>query len=526
MAADQYPPDEVDPPAKGEGQPLDDPTDPPPPEYSAYSQPSASITLTPGHQWGSPSVRSYGADNRYTLAARASRLGWPRGAHTVVLASGHSYSLAMPASALAGAVNGPLLLTPPQALSAVARREIARLDPVRVYVVGNISSSARNRIRAMGIGVTHLAGGNPYRTAEAVARMAVRRNADRRTVIVASGTRWGDGLGIAALASGRKWPVLLAARSTGRQVLADRVRALGATRVLVIARRRAINDSVVRGLPGLRRIYTSTPLGTVAATARRARAYGLTGRPVLVGAGNWSDAVVWGVNAGGRRNAPVFASHGAGLAPAATRWLADVRPKALNVISGVTGLSRTAACQLRSGRVRSWRCAEQTLQRQGYVIRNADGQTDRMSVFAIYAFEKVAGRSANGSFGNSEWQAMLRNPRVKVQRPDLPKDHVEINIGKQLILLIENGRVRNHIHTSTGKSSTPTVRGTFTVYEKRNYRQANRMYRSIFFYGGYAIHGYPEIPTYPASAGCARTYDGNQDFLYPRVDYGERVYVY
>ena len=526
MAAEQYPPDQVDPPAPGEGEPLDDPSEPAG-SYTAQSQPSPSINLSSGRQWGDVDVRAYRATNRYTLAARASRLGWARGAHTVVLSSGYSYANSLPASALAGAVNGPLLLTPPRRLIAAARAEIDRLNPRRVYVVGNIDRAVQSRIRNMGIAVTHLAGGNPYRTAAVVARHAVRRGADRRTVIVASGANWGDGLGIAALAAGREWPVLLAAKSTGREILAERVRDLGASRVLVIARKRNVADSVVRGLPGVQRIFTSTAVGTVAATARRARAFGLTGRPVLVGGGDWADAVAWGVSAGERRNAPVLNNAGIGLAPTVANWLQDVRPSGLNLISGATGVSVTAECQVRSGRVRSWRCAERTLKQQGYDVREVDGKVDRLSIWAIYAFEKVAGRSANGTFGDDEWAAMLRNPRVKVRRPDLPSKHIEINLGKQLIMLVENGRVRNHLHTSTGKSSTPTVRGTFTVYEKRPYYQThNRMYWSIFFYGGYAIHGYPEIPTYPASAGCARTFNGNQDFIYPRVDYGERVYVY
>ena len=527
MAAEQYPPDQVDPPAPGEGEPLDDPTEPADPTYTAKAQPSPSINLSPGRSWGNVDVRGYRATNRYTLAARASRLGWGRGAHTVVLSSGYSYATSMPASALAGAVNGPLLLTPPRRLIGAARAEIDRLNPRRVYVVGNIDASVRTRIRNMGIAVTHLAGRNPYQTAAVVASHAVRRGADRRTVIVASGTNWADGLGIAALAAGREWPVLLAAKSTGSRILAERVRDLGASRVLVIARKRNVADSVIRGLPGVQRIYNSTGVGTVAATARRARAFGLRGRPVLVGGRDWADAVAWGVSAGERRNAPVLSNAGTGVAPAVASWLQDVRPSGLNLISGATRLSVTAGCQIRSGRVRSWRCAERTLKQQGYDVRNVDGRVDRLSIWAIYAFEKVAGRSANGSFGDAEWKAMLRNPRVKVRRPDLPKDHVEINLAKQLVLLVENGRVKHQIHTSTGKSSTPTVRGTFTVYEKRSwYQPHNRMYWSIFFYGGYAIHGYPEIPTYPASAGCARTYNGNQDFLYPKIDYGERIYVY
>ncbi len=122
---------------------------------------------------------------------------------------------------------------------------------------------------------------------------------------------------------------------------------------------------------------------------------------------------------------------------------------------------------------------------------------------------------------------MLRNPRHAVRRKDLPSTHVEIDIGRQLVLLVESGKVSHHIHTSTGKPSTPTIRGTFTVYEMRPYYQThNKMYWPIFFYGGYAIHGYPSIPTYPASHGCARTYNGNQDLIYRKMFYGERVATY
>ena len=52
------------------------------------------------------------------------------------------------------------------------------------------------------------------------------------------------------------------------------------------------------------------------------------------------------------------------------------------------------------------------------------------------------------------------------------------------------------------------------------------MYWPVFFHGGYAIHGYPSIPTYPASHGCGRVYNGNMDFIYRKMFYGERVATY
>jgi lipoprotein-anchoring transpeptidase ErfK/SrfK len=41
-----------------------------------------------------------------------------------------------------------------------------------------------------------------------------------------------------------------------------------------------------------------------------------------------------------------------------------------------------------------------------------------------------------------------------------------------------------------------------------------------------AIHGYPNIPTYPASHGCVRTQYWDQDALYPLIAVGTNVYVY
>jgi len=94
------------------------------------------------------------------------------------------------------------------------------------------------------------------------------------------------------------------------------------------------------------------------------------------------------------------------------------------------------------------------------------------------------------------------------------------------VLVIRGGEVAHILHTSTGKRSTPTVGGVFTVYERRNVRQANHLYRPVFFHRGYAFHGYPEIPTYPASHGCARMFDGDMDFLWPFLPMGQRIASY
>ncbi len=522
----QDPPDQVDPPAEGEGEPLDDPSEPESSGYTTAGYPSPSISLS-GQRWRRPEVNRFSAANAVRGAARASRIGWNGHARSVVLVSASAPFAAVAASGLAGAVDGPVLLTSPSWLSTPARRELSRLSPQRVFVVGSVADRVRRGVSRTGANVIRLTGSTPPALSMAVARAAVARGAQRDTIIVVSGRAWRDSLGVPALAAGRRIPVLLANRRTGRLALARRARELGARRVFVVGRRSVISDLVVSGLPNVTRLAGATAVATVTATASRAHAVGLTRRPTLVGARSWVDAATWGVMMGSRRESPVLTSNGPGLSRSTMRWLDRVSPARVALVRAATSIDSIARCQVAKGRQRSWYCAEKTLRRQGYHMPKVDGRADRFSLWAIYAFEKVAGLGAYGSFGNREWNRMLRNPRMKVRRPDLPDTHVEINIGKQLILLVKNGKVRNHLHTSTGKASTPTIRGTFTVYEKRPYYQPhNHMYKSIFFYGGYAMHGYPSIPTYPASHGCARTYNGNQDFIYPRVFIGERVATY
>jgi lipoprotein-anchoring transpeptidase ErfK/SrfK len=64
--------------------------------------------------------------------------------------------------------------------------------------------------------------------------------------------------------------------------------------------------------------------------------------------------------------------------------------------------------------------------------------------------------------------------------------------------------VRRIYIISSGKPSTPTVVGHFSVYLKTIGTNAKGMVDASYFIGGYAIHGYEDVPTYPASHGCMR----------------------
>ena len=78
-----------------------------------------------------------------------------------------------------------------------------------------------------------------------------------------------------------------------------------------------------------------------------------------------------------------------------------------------------------------------------------------------------------------------------------PRDgrHVEADLTKQVLAEIEPGGHVHAIYTmSSGKPSTPTVIGRFSVYSKTPGVNTEGMVDSNYFIRGYAIHGYPEVP--------------------------------
>lgn len=166
------------------------------------------------------------------------------------------------------------------------------------------------------------------------------------------------------------------------------------------------------------------------------------------------------------------------------------------------------------------------LDRQGYVPSNGRRFTGR-TARAVLAYRKVHGmaKTTRATPGIFKTLADGRGA-YKLKHPGAGK-HVEVNIGRQVMVLADKGKVRRTYHVSTGKSSTPTVRGHFRFYRRQPGFNSVGMYYSVYFHGGYAIHGYPSVPpTYPASHGCVRTPIPDARSIYNWVSLGMSIYVY
>lgn len=112
-----------------------------------------------------------------------------------------------------------------------------------------------------------------------------------------------------------------------------------------------------------------------------------------------------------------------------------------------------------------------------------------------------------------------------VRYPDAG-EHAEVPLSKQVLVLIKNGKPFAIYPVSTGKSSTPTITGHYTFYRREPGLNSHGMYYSFYWHNGYAIHGYAEVPDYPASHGCVRTFTADQPRIYEQLHYGESIFVF
>jgi hypothetical protein len=112
-----------------------------------------------------------------------------------------------------------------------------------------------------------------------------------------------------------------------------------------------------------------------------------------------------------------------------------------------------------------------------------------------------------------------------VRHPDAG-EHAEVSLNKQVLVLIKKGKPFAIYPVSTGKSSTPTITGHYTFYRPEPGLNSHGMYYSWYWHNGYAVHGYAEVPNYPASHGCVRTFIEDQPRIYEQLHLGESIFVF
>jgi lipoprotein-anchoring transpeptidase ErfK/SrfK len=164
-----------------------------------------------------------------------------------------------------------------------------------------------------------------------------------------------------------------------------------------------------------------------------------------------------------------------------------------------------------------------------YVVPSFSSTFGTDFVQSVYAFQKVQGLERTGAVDVTFW-TRLQHPRVPQPRYREPANHIEIDKGHQVLYLVRDGKIALISPVSTGGiSGYYTPEGRFGIYRKvvgYDPSPLGVLLNPMYFVGGYAIHGNPSVPPYPASHGCVRVPNFVIYRLFSSEPYGETVYVY
>lgn len=176
-----------------------------------------------------------------------------------------------------------------------------------------------------------------------------------------------------------------------------------------------------------------------------------------------------------------------------------------------------------------------------------DGKFDSMTWQGVVGFQKLHGLKRTGVV-DDEFRAEINaavEPAGIIPNGGAGKDHIEVDISRQVLFLYKSGALYRVYTISSGSNrpyceiggnsgkrvcgSARTPRGNFTIQRRiTGWRISDlgRLYNPLYFTGGYAFHGGPPVPAYNASHGCVRIPNPVAEYFPSLVKNGTKVYVY
>jgi PKD repeat protein len=173
-------------------------------------------------------------------------------------------------------------------------------------------------------------------------------------------------------------------------------------------------------------------------------------------------------------------------------------------------------------RGQSVRAVERRLAELAFSLRGIDGLYSYDTYDAVLAFQKVNGLARTGRVDPHVWKRLQTAHRPFARYPH--GSHIEVDRRRQVLFEVRGGRVIRVVHVSTGATGN-TPAGRWRVYRKVVGWDWVLWY-PMYFLRGFAIHGYPSVPVYPASHGCVRVPMWIAPRLFARNSYGETIFVY
>jgi putative cell wall-binding protein/uncharacterized protein involved in tolerance to divalent cations len=196
----------------------------------------------------------YNGIDRYETAAKVCQDGWKSNSDYVVIVNGENFPDALSAAPLAKKFNAPILLTPSDMLNPYTSVEINRLGVKNAFIIGGrgvISQGIEDSIKSRGIKVTRLGGVDRYDTAIQIAGKLGKSN----EVALINSNDFRDGMSISAIAAAKGMPVIPVDTYSMPASVSKYLQGYKkADQIYVVGGQDKISDSVISGLPNVKRI--------------------------------------------------------------------------------------------------------------------------------------------------------------------------------------------------------------------------------------------------------------------------------
>ena len=187
-------------------------------------------------------------EDRYQTAIKISKEGWPE-ARNVVAVNSNSMVDALSATPFALKESAPILLTEKNKLNSETKKEISRLMPENVYVIGGesvVSDSIINELQDMDINVERISGNDRYETSLEIAKKLGRVS----EIAVVNGVKGiPDAVSIAPVAAEKNMPIVLASPNEGTKVFDQYIKENYITKSYIIGKEAAISNEIGNKLP-------------------------------------------------------------------------------------------------------------------------------------------------------------------------------------------------------------------------------------------------------------------------------------
>jgi hypothetical protein len=154
------------------------------------------------------------------------------------------------------------------------------------------------------------------------------------------------------------------------------------------------------------------------------------------------------------------------------------------------------------------------------------------------AFQKVAGMPRTGRATPDVLAAVAGATDPPPLLGDGGATRIEIDMKRQVLFYWRDGALLRVLPISTGSGKhyceegncgvAVTPSGSFRIERRirgKHKSPLGLLYDPLYFIGGYAIHGSPSVPGYPASHGCVRIPLHVSGWFYDNVPNRTPVYV-